>query len=382
MPKIQRLNPLTLKESIESINADAIGQEIMGKKTQIYAFEITDLSYEALNILKQEALSVGAECATPRGVIAHKGERVGILFGTHAQIHNLLKKLSIQPFGLKALSQVLLPHLRYDKANHRDKTPAIMAIINITPDSFYVDSRHNTFEAIEKIEALLQKDVSFIDIGAASSRPGSDMIESSEEIARLKDVVAYITQHHCYDKVRFSIDTYNPQTADYALHNGFSIVNDVSGIANADMAHICAKHKAQVILMHTKGTPKSMQTLTHTYTHLFNDIDDFFEHKIRTLKDAGAEDIILDIGFGFAKDSLQNIDLIKHLAHFKHFGLPLLIGASRKSTIGELTKRATDDRLAGTLALHLYALFNGADILRVHDVDAHIDILRIYKAMQ
>lgn len=374
---IQRLNPACLSKSIAAIGADSTGQSIMNKKTQILAFEIRDLSYEAANILKQEALSAGAECATPKGCISHKGEHIALLFGTKAQLEYMLPKLSMQPFGLKTLKAKLKSHLYTSMYEN-----AIMAIVNITPDSFYEDSRQTSQSAIDRINMLLAKEVDIIDIGAASSRPGSELIEPNEEIARLKEVVSYIKENHIYDKVRLSIDTYNPKTADFALSAGFSILNDVSGLESEAMIQICAKHKAEVVLMHTKGTPKSMQSLTHTYTHLFDDMDGFFTQKIAALKQAGIEKIILDIGFGFAKDKAQNIALIKHLEHFCHFDLPLLVGASRKNTIGEIIGKGAKDRLAGTLALHLYALQNGANILRVHDESEHIDMLKIYKAMQ
>ena len=160
------------------------------------------------------------------------------------------------------------------------------------------------------------------------------------------------------------------------------MINDVSGFSNAQMIQVATKYNARVVLMHTKGTPETMQSLTDSYTHLFNDIDCFFEHKIALLNDAGITDIILDIGFGFAKDTSQNIALIKDLAHFLHFGFPLLVGASRKNTIGQITGKKVENRLAGTLALHLFALQNGASILRIHDEDEHIDMLKMYKAMQ
>lgn len=375
--KIQRLHPSSIPHNMKSINVDSIGQKIMGKKTSLFAFEIRDLSFEAAHILKQESLSVGGDCATPRDSIRHKGENIAILFGTKSQLEKMLPKLAIQPFGLKELKKQLETHLK--TTFHK---PSIMAIVNITPDSFYADSRHDTKSAIDRIHQLLQKEVDIVDIGAASSRPGSELICPDDEISRLKDIAKHIYKHNLYEKALFSIDTYNPQTADYALSSGFHIVNDVSGFSAKDMPKVCAKHKAKAILMHTKGTPKSMQNLTHTYTHLFCDIDDFFAQKIELLKKEGIEDVILDIGFGFAKDNTQNISLIKHLSHFEHFGLPLLVGASRKNTIGEITHRQTQDRLYGTLALHLYALQNGANILRVHDEDAHIDMLRVYKAMQ
>ena len=150
---------------------------------------------------------------------------------------------------------------------------------------------------------------------------------------------------------------------------------------NQKMIQIAATYQAIAILMHSKGTPKTMQQLT-SYDDLFEDIDTFFEQKIDILKSYGIRDIILDIGFGFAKDVNQNLSLIKHLKHFKHFGYPLLVGASRKNTIGVLTQRQIQHRLAGTLALHLIALQNGASILRVHDVYEHADLLKIHHALE
>ncbi|TLD97853.1 dihydropteroate synthase [Helicobacter jaachi] len=349
----------------------------MSKKAQIYAFEIRDLSFEAMNILKQEALSAGGECATPRGCIAHKGEHIALLFATQAVLERIITKLSIQPFGLKTIAKKLA-----DSIHARTYPPSIMAIINATPDSFYEQSRQSAQSAIDRIYTLLQKGIGIIDIGAASSRPGSELIESSHEIARLEPIIEHIYAHNLYKNATFSIDTYNPKTADYALDKGFRIINDVSGLAHDDMPNVAKTHKAQVILMHTKGTPKDMQQLTHTYTHLFGDIDSFFEHKIALLREVGIEDIILDIGFGFAKDDAQNLALIKHLEHFTHFNLPLLVGASRKNTIGNITGKPVQDRLYGTLILHLFALQNGASILRVHDEEAHMDMLKIFEAMQ
>lgn len=375
---IQRLNPAHISQAIANIGADSVGQKIMSKKTQILGFEILNLGFEALNILKQESISVGADCATPKEAIKYQGESKAILFATNSQLERIITKLKIQPFGLKELSISLSKHLNA----HTHNTKQLMVIINATPDSFYTHSRHNARSAIHRIYSLLEKQIDIIDIGAASSRPGNELIDAQTEIERLAPILQEIKTHSLYKKATFSIDTYNAQTADFALSHGFHIVNDVSGFAHPQMANITARYKAKAVLMHTKGTPKEMQNLTHTYKHLFNDIDAFFTEKIEVLCEAGVEEIILDVGFGFAKESTQNLVLVKHLNHFKHFDLPLLVGASRKNTIGQITGRDTEQRLAGTLALHLFALQNGANILRIHDEDEHIDMLKIYKAMQ
>ncbi len=376
---VQRCNPHQLRNTIKAIGADAMGVKIMSQKGTIFVFEIRELSFEAMSILKQEALSAGGDLATPREAIKYQGEKIALLIATETQLTKIIYKLGYQPFGLKKLQSILQAHL---DSHRMSFSPQLMAIVNVTPDSFYESSRQDTTSAIDRIYTLLDKEVDMIDIGAASSRPGSELLESDVEITRLKGVIEEIYRHSLMKHCQFSIDTYNPQTADFALSHGFSIVNDVSGFAHSQMPKIAAKHNATAILMHTKGTPKEMQNLTHTYTHLINDIDAFFAHKIQLLREEGVKNIVLDVGFGFAKNVAQNLEIIKNLAHFKHFGFPILVGASRKSTIGEITNRATQQRLSGTLALHLLALQNGANILRVHDEDEHIDMIKVYKALQ
>lgn len=391
--RVQKINTHTIPQAIKQVGADRIGQKIMSKKSQILGFEIKDLSFEALNILKQEALSIGGDCATPRGCIKHQGEKKAILIVTPSQLEKLIHKLAYQPFGLKDLRLKLKAHLdsipchtERSEVSHKESKAdsqiraSVMAIVNVTPDSFYASSRKDTQGAKDRIHALLAKEVGIIDIGGASSRPGSELIDSQSEIMRLEPIIEYIHTNKLYEKAEFSIDTYNPKTADYALSKGFTIINDISGFADEQMFEVAQKHKAKVILMHSKGTPKTMQNLTQ-YDDIFAEIDSFFAEKIEKCKAYNIEKIILDIGFGFAKTTQQNLALIKHLSHFLHFGFPLLVGASRKTTIGEITGRDTQDRLAGSLALHLCALQNGASILRMHDEDAHIDMIKIYKAL-
>lgn len=359
------------------VGADDVGYKIMSPKTQMYYFALHNLEYVPSAILKQEALSIGAEYATPREQILYRGDKVGLLIANKSQLQSLIAKLSTQDFGLKALATMLKSHIR----THTQSQASIMAIVNVTPDSFYAPSRKSAKEAIERIYELLAEDIPYIDIGAASSRPGSELIEPSEEIARLREVCAEIDSKQLYKKARFSIDTYNPQTAEFALKSGFSIINDVSGFSNPQMAEVNAAFNACAIIMHAKGTPKTMQTLTQ-YEDFLGDIENFFARKIQEVLESGGRDIILDVGFGFAKNDAQNLALINHLAHFKHFGYPLLLGASRKNTLGQITGRETADRLAATLALHLAGVQNGADILRVHDSKEHSDMLKVHYALQ
>ncbi|WP_066388180.1 dihydropteroate synthase [Helicobacter himalayensis] len=397
------LCPTHAQNALKRIGAEKMGEKIMSKKIEMLYFEVRDLSHIASAILKQEALSVGAEYASPREQILYKGEKIGLLFGSKTNLARLSQKLTKQSFGLKELAQVLQSHLKpkvfctlKDILSHtqdlaqdlttyenlkKQACQNIMAILNVTPDSFYEGSRKNSQQAIERVYELLELGVKFIDIGAASSRPGSETIESSTEITRLKEICTEIKSQNLYKHALFSIDTYNPQTAAFALDSHFSIINDVSGFKHKDMARINASFGAIALLMHSKGTPKNMQQKTR-YENLFSEIDAFFTQKIEEILSVGGKKIILDIGFGFAKTKEQNLALVSHLNHFKHFGYPLLLGASRKSTLGELTNKDAQNRLSATLALHLLGMQNGAEILRVHDEMEHIDALCVHYALK
>ncbi|ANV98527.1 dihydropteroate synthase [Helicobacter enhydrae] len=371
---IQRIHPKSFAHFLNSIRPDSTGYKIMVQKSHELAFVIFGISLPAMHILKQEALSAGAELATPKdAILCQKAEFDVLLFGTRPQILRIIRKCQIQPFDLKSLAHTLTQHLT---APHYP--PELMAILNLTPDSFYSGSRFQAQEALQHIQQLIALGVQIIDIGAASSRPDSPLISSHQEIERLKpllDLLPVIPSH-----IKLSIDTYNPHTAEYALSRGFHILNDIFGFKNPEMIAIAQEFGAKVVLMHSKGTPQTMQTLTN-YNNLFEEIDTFFTQQIQTLQAHHIHDIILDIGFGFAKDLHQNIALIQHLEHFKHFHLPLLVGASRKNTIGLLTQQPVHQRLSGTLALHQIALQNGANILRIHDVQEHIDMIKILQAL-
>lgn len=376
---LERVNIDLLPKWLSKIGTEKMGAKIMQKKGKVLAFSLQDLSLPALNILKQEALSAGGDLATPREAILGEQKLYNaLLIATHTQLEKIIYKCKIQPFGLKQIAKKLQLHL----ATKSSQNKIIMPIINITPDSFYADSRHSSKKAIESIIALIDSGATLIDIGAASSRPGSELINPSEEKKRLKEVCEFIKKENLAKKASFSIDTYNAEVADFALKHDFVMINDVSGIKSKKMLEVVAHYHAQVVLMHTKGTPKDMANLSE-YTHLISEVDEFFAHKIDELESHKASRIVLDIGFGFAfgKNHSQNLALIQNLAHFKHFGYEILVGASRKSTVGAITDRQSpSERLSGSLALHLLALQNGADIIRTHDFAEHIDMLKILGA--
>ncbi|MDR2341433.1 MAG: dihydropteroate synthase [Campylobacteraceae bacterium] len=257
----------------------------------------------------------------------------------------------------------------------------IMGILNITKDSFFKDSRTNISEAKSKIEKMLQDGADMIDIGALSSRPGSDAISEEEELERVRDVLDIVKKNRFYEKAVFSLDSYSPLCLDYALNCGFKIVNDITGLSDDNVCVVAKKHKAAVCIMHMKGDPKSMQA-DPVYDDVLKDVDEFFRQRVEKAKSFDIKNIILDVGIGFGKNLEHNIALIKNHSFFLHFGYPLLIGASRKSMIDKISPSSVGERLPGTLAVHMETIRNGASIVRCHDVKEHVQAIRVFEALQ
>ncbi len=257
-----------------------------------------------------------------------------------------------------------------------------MGIINATPDSFSDGGQFNAVSsALERINVIVSEGASIIDIGGESTRPNAEPVSEKEELLRVIPILEKALQQ--FKNVIFSIDTTKFEVAKKSLELGVDIVNDVSGhTKELRLADLCAQHNAFYVLMHSKGDPKTMQN-NAIYYNVVDEVGEFFDKKIETLKSKGVEKIILDPGIGFGKTLEHNFSLIAHLDKFKKFGFPILVGASRKSMIGKLLDdRPAEDRLAGTLAVHYHSLLKGADILRVHDVKEASDSIRIFNAIQ
>lgn len=362
---------------LKNLHCDKIGYQILHNKSKMFCFSIQSLKAPAANILKQESLAVGADFALPKDAILYQNEFYnGILMLTLSQSKALLKKLKLQPFGLKKVAQDLESHLKF----HNLK-PKIMGIINITPDSFYDNSRKTTKDAEERILEMIEEGVEIIDIGAASTRPGSAWVSAEEEHTRLKDILHFIKQEKINEKITLSIDTYTPSIASKCLEYGFGMINDITGFTKQTMLEAVRGYDCQCVIMHMQGNPKEMQK-NPSYQNLFLEIESFFENRIDALDKCGISKIILDVGIGFGKTLEHNLALIKHLRHFLRFDCPLLIGASRKSMIDKITPCSVEERLSGTLALHLESLKNGASIIRCHDTKEHIQALKVWLALQ
>ena len=257
--------------------------------------------------------------------------------------------------------------------------PQVMGILNVTPDSFYTESRTNTTDLIlKKAEQMIRDGALILDIGGYSTRPGATDISTKEEIERVTGPIELIAKN--FPEAYVSIDTFRSEVARAAVDAGACIVNDVSG-GNLDpnMFETVSQLKVVYVLMHMRGTPQTMKALTD-YDHLLNDITLELSSKCDRLKALGVGDIIIDPGFGFAKSIAQNYEMLRNLGYFKRLKLPILAGLSRKSMIYKTLGISPEEALTGTVALNMAALMNGASILRVHDVKEATETIKLFQA--
>ena len=367
-------------EILKKVDVDRGAYSILGQKMKTYLLYISDVNIYGANILKQDALSVGADFAVPKNAIRCESEKVdGVLIATYKQLQILSKKELAQPYGLKEIAKELKKFLKAFK--YQEFQPKIMGVLNINQDSFFPNSRTNIPQLLERAEEMISDGADILDIGAVSSRPFSKSIPEEEELERVRPAIDILFQNGIHEKVELSIDSYSPKVIDYALSNGFNIVNDITGLLNDEVAKIVAKHNAKVVIMHMQGTPETMQ-IDPKYSDVTKEVYYFFQERIEKAKRFGIDEanIILDIGIGFGKTLQHNIELLQSLKTFATFGRPLLVGVSRKSMIDKIFPTPVEERLPGTLALHQKALENGASILRVHDVKEHKQMVEIWKA--
>ncbi|HKG05460.1 MAG TPA: dihydropteroate synthase [Pedobacter sp.] len=259
--------------------------------------------------------------------------------------------------------------------------PRVMGILNITPDSFYSTSRISSVdEALRNTEAFLREGATFIDIGAYSSRPGAAEVSPDEELQRLIPVISAITKK--LPEALLSIDTFRAGVAREAIDAGAHIINDIAaGEMDTDMFKTMADLQVPYIIMHMKGTPKTMQQQA-SYQNLTLEVITYFSEKIAGLKKLGLHDIIIDPGFGFAKNLDHNYELMRQLEDLQIFGLPVLAGISRKTMIYKLLHTDAAGALNGTTVLNTVALLKGASILRVHDVKAAAECIALIEKLQ
>jgi len=255
-------------------------------------------------------------------------------------------------------------------------SPAVMAILNLTPDSFYANSRISTIdEALKATENFLNEGAKFIDIGAYSSRPGAADITIDEELKRLIPIVEAITKE--FPDALISIDTFRAKVAEETISAGAHLINDISaGNLDEQMFETVAKLQVPYVMMHMKGTPQNMQE-NPTYHNIVEEVSTYFSEKLAILNKKGVKDIIIDPGFGFAKTISHNYELLQQMEQLNSFELPILVGFSRKSMVTKVLNNKSVDALNGTTVLNTSALLKGAKILRVHDVKEAMECVKL-----
>jgi dihydropteroate synthase len=379
------------KKYLEEIGASSSGIEYMIPKAVFRCIKLKNISHRAANILKQEMLAKGGEAAVTREAAGgDKGSGDMLLLGTLKQYALLLEKMKKQPFGLRAVAaeiEKILQSLEEPTGSLSlaqgqmlalGRRTVIMGILNITPDSFSDGGKYFAPEkAFERALAMQAEGADIIDVGGASSRPDSTMASEEEELARVIPLVKKLADAGMI----VSVDTFRAEVARQSLDNGAHLINDIGSLQmDPGLLDVLVKWQAPVVLMHNR-----LQLRRHEpYVDLIDDIAEELAQLAMQAEEAGLEPgkIIFDPGLGFGKSPAQNRMIVKRLQDFKSLGRPLLIGASRKSFIGETLGLAVEERLEGSLAVMAAAIMNGADIVRVHDVRESCRMARMLDAIR
>lgn len=260
-------------------------------------------------------------------------------------------------------------------------SPVVMGILNVTPDSFSDGGKFSSFElACQHADEMVAQGALIIDIGGESTRPGAADVSTDDELARVVPLVEYVAKHH---DVWISVDTSKPEVMRQAVNAGAHLINDVRALLEPGALEIAAQLNVPICLMHMQGAPRTMQSAPE-YQDVIADVFKFLNERIQACLEAGIprERLLIDPGFGFGKTLEHNYELLAKLECFAQFELPILIGLSRKSMIGNLLARPTSERLAGSLAGAMIAAQKGAHIIRVHDVPETVDMLKVLQATQ
>ena len=387
-----KVNKEMLADAMESIGVHRASLPIFANKNQILPLKLLQVRTPAANIIKQEMLAAGGDAAVPTGCVLNKDKYSDVLLlGTRKHYNLLLKKLELMPyFGMDKVKAELEAVLNEEKLQtvladgrvlNYDKV-LIMGILNITPDSFYENSRATIEEVVAKAGQMLADGADILDIGGESTRPGSEAVAAEEEQARVLPVIEALRK--AYPEAVLSIDTYRASTARLAVEAGADIINDISAMeADAEMIDVVCETKAPIILMHMRGTPKDMQTQCE-YKNVVEEVAVYLAEHANLLRErgVGAEKIILDPGIGFAKNAEQNLKLMRDLHALTSFGYPVLLAASRKGTIGKvLGDLPAEERLEGTIATSCQAVYAGANMVRVHDVKENLRAVSMLEAI-
>lgn len=380
-------NMSTAKEEIRKIGVDAVSIPWLSNKALFITMKIENVSPFAANIIKQEMLGKGGDVAVNRGVANFSAQTSDILImGTYAQYNKLIYKLEMQPGSIKKIGEEIKRVLTgvnigkpeyFECGKHKlligEKT-YIIGILNVTPDSFSDGGKYNNIEsAVRRAREMIENGADIIDVGGESTRPGHQPVDALEEINRVVPVVEVLAKEF---NVPISVDTYKAVVADRALKAGAHIINDVWGLQkDAALAEVVAKYGAGVVMMHNSDKCE--------YNDLMGDIVKFLRKSIEIAEKAGIrrENMVVDPGIGFAKNLDHNLEVMRRLKELSTLNLPVLLGTSRKSMIGNILDLPVGERLEGTAATVTLGIANGTDFVRVHDVKEMSRVVRMTDAM-
>lgn len=371
---VKKLDTNNIESELINIGYDK-SYAFKGKeKFEYLNFKIFNVTSAQGNIIKQLALSVGADCATHKLVITGEVQNSDcILGGNISQLRTIAKKLQLQPFGLKDLGAKIEEKLTCQTPS---KTK-IMGILNVTPDSFSDGGKYfNVEDAINHLNELINDGADIIDIGAETTKPGAKEVSADEQLKRIIPVLNYINKNKI--AVPISIDTRSSEVADVCAGLGASIINDVSGLDfDKNMADVVAKHGLKIIIQHSQGLPENMQNSPH-YDNLMDDIFKSLNDKIdyAILKGIKKENIIVDAGIGFGKTREQNFEILRRWKELQTLGCPVMLGVSRKSLLN-MPESSNEEKDLYTLALNSILMSEKIDYIRVHNVKIHKKFLDI-----
>ena len=348
------------------------------EKFEYKNYKIYDLTPAQANIIKQTALSVGADCATHKEVITGKIEKSScILGGSISQLQKISEKLAFQPFGLKTLGENILSYL--ENIEKTKQKTQIMGILNITKDSFSDGGDfYDLPDSIAHLHKLVQDGADIIDIGAESTRPGAVEISAEKQLEKLIPVLKYIKENNI--DIPISIDTRSSIVANECAKYGISMINDISGLEfDKNMVNVVRENNVKIVIQHSSGNPDVMQNFID-YRNLIDDIYNNLSSKVSFAisNNIKKENIIIDPGIGFGKSKADNIELIKRFREYRTIGCPILMGISRKSFLN-IPDATNEEKDLYTLALNSILINENIDMIRVHNVEIHKKFMQIYK---
>jgi dihydropteroate synthase len=374
---IKKLSCLNIEQELKNIGFDKSYLNQGVEKYNYINLKIFDLSLPQANILKQTALTFGADCAVNKNILTAQVKFTDcILGGSLSQLRKIAYKLKFQPFSMKNLSEMILSELNKQK----EYSPKIVGILNLTKNSFSDGGMFYDFNnAVKHIEEMVSEGADIIDIGAESTKPYSKPVEDDEQLKHILPVLKYINDNNI--DIPISIDTRSAKVACESINEGAKIINDVSGLEYDEKMIDCilTNKDVKIVIQHSLGTPENMQ-VSPCYNNVVDDIWKFLYNKVEMLTQQGVkkENIIVDVGIGFGKTQADNFELIKRIEEFQSLGCEIMLGISRKSFLNMETD-SNEIKDIFTVAINSLAIERHVDYLRVHNVGLHKKLLTLMK---